>query len=418
MEMETYIQQQRRQGELDSEGAFTVDALAALRITLASALPEPHYYLFLLLQGLVAGGAESIEVAIGRHSTRLGFDDPQERFADLDALRTRLWRGLTLSSQHSEDMLLAGMATSVGQEMDRADLFGPNPDGEPHPCLAISLRQAQVTDHPGGRPTSHSTVFLHRNVSASQSFAWTRVWGGRREEGEILRRFEHVDPPLKVAGLATSPRPLWPDGLDPVSGVGSIILLEAAVLAEAGQPTHRVHSTHPMLPAVDEIGEEISPELHSRLGRQCPTNHDGFARPRCLFRRAFSSNGDVVAGDLAPEVWQRRRWSLFLTSHRQKEACVVWVRHGMTVERQLVDLGLPGLFLVAPADGLDVDASGFGLVHNAKLESRLEQGRDLVRTVAASIQTSDVEELMKRVGRPDDAEPVVKAFSCLAGPTG
>lgn len=413
--MESYIQQQRHQGELDSEGAFTVDTFAALRITLASALPEPHYYLFLLLQGLVAGGAESIEIAIGRHSTRLGFDDLRDRFCDLGVLKDRLWRGLTLSSQHSEDMLLAGMATSVGQEMDRADLFGPNPDGEPHSCLAVSLRQAQVCDHPGGRPTSNSTVFLHRNVSASQSFAWTRVWGGRREEGEVLRRFEHADPPLKVAGLATSPSPLWPDGLDAVPGLGPIILLEAAVLAETGQPAHRVHSTHPMLPAFDEVGEEISPELHSRLGDRAPTTYDGFPLPRCLFRRAFGPDGEIVAGELHPEVWQRRRWSLFLTSHRQKEACVVWVRYGMTIGRQRVDLGQSGLFLVAPADGLDIDASGFGLVHNARLESRLEQARELVRTVAASIQVSDVEELMERVGRPSDAEPVVNAFSYLRG---
>lgn len=412
--METYIEGQRHQGQFDSQGVFTLDTLAALRITLASSLPEPHYYLFLLIQGLLAGSASAIEVAIGRHSTRIGFDDPHDLFTDLEAMRERLGRGLTLSSPNPQDMVLAGMATSVGQEMDRADLFGPNPDGETNVALEISLRQAQVVEHPGGRPTSHSTIFLHRNVSQSQSFAWTRVWGGRREEGEILRRFEHADPPVKVAGLATSPAPLWPDGIDPVGSLGPIILLEGAILAEPGQPAHRAHSTHPMLPAVDELGEEISPELNSRLSQRASLPQDEPPLPRCLFRRAFSGSGEILPGDLAPEIWRRRRWTFFFTSHRQSQACVAWVRHGMTMERQVVDLGWPGLYLLAPADDLDVDASGFSLVHNAKLEQRLDEGRELLRRVAASIGLADLVQLMERLGKPQETELMSKAFPWLS----
>lgn len=408
--MNTYIERQREQGQFDSEGGFTLDALAALRITLASSLPEPHYYLFLLLQGLLAGGASSIEIAIGRHSTRVRFHDERHQFVDLEKLRQRLWQGLSLSSPNPADLVLAGMATSVGQEMDRADLLGPNPQGGSALSLQLSLRHAQLVEHPGGRPSEFSTLYLHRNVSQSQSFAWTRVWGGRREEGEILRRFAHVSPPIKVAGLPTSPEPLWPAGLDPVGELGPIVLLEGAVLAEPDQPSHRVHSTHPMFPALDERGEEISVELNARLSQGDLSEACHPAPPRCLFRRAYSSRGKLLCGELAPQAWQRRRWSIFFTSQRQTKATLTWIRYGMTLEQQTVDLGWPGLYIVAPADGLDLDASGFALVHNAKLEERLEEAKGLTKRVLASVTRVELNQLMDRLGQPHQTPRIAQVF--------
>ena len=85
----------------------------------------------------------------------------------------------------------------------------------------------------------------------------------------------------------------------------------------------------------------------------------------------------------------------------------------MTMERQVVDLGWPGLYLLAPADDLDVDASGFSLVHNAKLEQRLDEGRELLRRVAASIGLADLVQLMERLGKPQETELVSKAFPGL-----
>ncbi|MCA9778642.1 MAG: hypothetical protein KC800_18065, partial [Candidatus Eremiobacteraeota bacterium] len=71
--MDEFINQRTAGGKMESEGSFTVDSLAALRKTLSSALPEPHYYLFQILQGLIQAGAGEIKVAIGRRENRISF---------------------------------------------------------------------------------------------------------------------------------------------------------------------------------------------------------------------------------------------------------------------------------------------------------------------------------------------------------
>lgn len=412
MEMETYIQEQRHQGTLESEGAFSVDTFAAFRITLASALPEPHYYLFLILQGLLAAKAERVEVAIGRHSTRFGFEDTQAQLTDLEAIQERVGRGLTLASSRPEDMVLVGMATSVGQEMDRADLSSVGPQDAPAPSLQLSPQQIQIVAQPERRPrTEHSSIVLHRNIGSSQSFAWTRVWGARREEGEVLRRFEHSEPPIKVAGLPTSPRPLW-SALEPVGESGPLILLEAAVLAEPDAPAHRAHSIHPMLPAPNDLGEEISPELNARLTASFQQGeHD--LPPRCLFRRAFSPGREALHGEISPVAWQRRRWTVFFTSRQRPETEFIWIRHGLTLERERIDLGWPGLYVIAPAEDLDMDASGFGIVANARYEQRLQEAKEMIETIASSLSKSQVEQLLQRLEQVDQMPAIASAFPWL-----
>ena len=408
MEMESYIQEQRHQGTLDSEGAFSIDTFAAFRITLASALPEPHYYIFLILQGLIAAQTERIEVAIGRNSTRFGFHDAHEQLSSLEAIQERVGRGLTLASPRPQDMVLVGMATSVGQEMDRADLI---PAGS-QPALQLSTQKIEIVALPERRPRAeHSAVVLHRNISSTQSFAWTRVWGARREEGEVLRRFEHSAPPVKVAGLPTSPRPLW-STLDPVGEFGPLILLEAAVLAEPHSPAHRAHSVHPMLPAHDELGEEISPELNARLSFSFQQGEHELP-PRCLFRRAFTSSGEAVSGEISPETWQRRRLTIFFTSRQRPETEIIWVRHGFTLERERIDLGWPGVYVIAPAEELDMDASGFGIVSNARYEQRLQEAKEVIGTVASSLSLGQVGELLERLEQVEQLTVIASAFPWL-----
>ncbi len=412
MEMESYIESQRHQGQLDSEGAFTIDTLAALRISLASALPEPHYYLLLILQGLIAARADRIEVAIGRNSTKFSFHDGHQKFSDLKALQARVRRGLTLASPSAQDLVVAGMATSVGQEMDRADLFCATDLDSPHHILELSSSRVEIVTHPQRRAsTEPSSVLLHRNVNRAQSFAWTRVWGARREESEILRRFEHAEPAIKVAGLPTSPRPLWTH-IDPLGTAGPVILLEAALLAEAGSPAHRAYSVHPMLPAENEVGEEISTELNATLTGS-PALEDQNLPPRCLFRRAFSSRGEALSGELSPETWQRRRWSFFFTSHQRAESEIVWIRNGLTLERQRLDLGWPGLVVLAPAENLDLDASGFAIVANSNYEQLLQEAQELAQTVASSLTEAHVEKLLQRLGQPEQLSSISAAFPWL-----
>jgi hypothetical protein len=277
--MDSYIEDQRHQGKLDSEGSFTIDSLGALRKTLASALPEPHYYLFQIAQGLVAGGARDIEIAIGRHATRFHFSDPEGTFQDLEAARARLGQGLTLSSSRPLDLILTGMATAVGSEMDRADLYAVDSQR----TLQISLAGAFLAgrtphEEPLSRdrgrgqeryPASPGSTYLelHRSVSKGLSFAWTRIWGARGEESELQRRFEFATPPLKIAGLLTAPGCGWRQEVPMTGEAGRLILVEAA-LVDGEAANHR----GPDELSLSAAGDSAVAPFQSRVSRsRCPS---------------------------------------------------------------------------------------------------------------------------------------------------
>jgi hypothetical protein len=68
----------------------------------------------------------------------------------------------------------------------------------------------------------------------------------------------------------------------------------------------------------------------------------------------------------------------------------------MTVEKSMHDLGLPGLLVLAPAAGLDLDASGYSLVRNEKFEQRLELACQLARRTLGSVSRGELAQEMAR----------------------
>lgn len=362
--MDRFLEDKRLAGELDSEGGFTLDALGALRKTLASALPEPHYYLLQIAQGLIAAGARNIEVAIGRETTRFHFSDEAGLFQDLGTAKSRLTSGLTLSSPHPWDLVLSGMATAVGAEMDRALLRLP----EQQQALELTLERCGLVK--AASPLAHgkAVIELHRSVSLGLSFAWTRVWGARNQEEELQRRFEFATPPLKIAGFATVPGNRWRQEVPVTTGAGRLILCEAAIL-DPVRPTHR--------------GPQLSFE-----GSPAET------AVRCLVRRAFDPQGVPLAE--GAHDWEERVWSFYGTARVEPESTVWWIRNGMTVEKSQHLLELPGLFVLAPADDLDLDASGYGLVKNEKFQRRLQQASNLAKLTLGGISHRQVSDVLAR----------------------
>lgn len=330
--MDSYLEKQRGAGELDSEGSFSIDPLAALRKTLASALPEPHYYLFQICQGLIAGGAQDIGIALGRASTRFTFDDPRGLFSELGP--GPLTGSLALSSPEPRDLLMTGMATAVGSEMDRVVLRTP---GRAQ-ALEITLEGAGLIPvTPTGGPAS---LELHRTEARGLSFAWTRIWGAREEEGELLQRYAFAPVAMTVGGLLTSPCARFPRFL----GMAQTRVLREAVV------------------------------LGQRAGHRVPSE-TGVQEPALL----LSEDGQAMGE--APSDGQRV-WSIFRTDSDDRVSRLVWIRHGQLFQVTREELGQPGLLLLAPAEGLDVDVSGYSLVVNQAYGRRVEQARRLAAALA------------------------------------
>ena len=87
------------------------------------------------------------------------------------------------------------------------------------------------------------------------------------------------------------------------------------------------------------------------------------------------------------------------------------IRNGFSMVRESLPVSLPGVQIVGPADDLDVDASGYRLVHNEKLEARKEEARTLIDKIARQLSRKALEEAVKRAG--GDPEILSRDFSWL-----
>jgi hypothetical protein len=113
---------------------------------------------------------------------------------------------------------------------------------------------------------------------------------------------------------------------------------------------------------------------------------------------AFNDRGEALA--LGPEGadGQTRRWSFYRTAGRDAQSTIWWIRNGMTVEKTYADIDLPGVLILAPADGLDLDASGYALACNDKFEARVRQAKELGRQTLGSVTREQFAEMLAQPG--------------------
>lgn len=363
MSLENFIENCRAAGLFESEASFTIDSLAAFRKILASTLPETHYYLFQTLQGLLKAEAQEIKVAIGRRENRISFQDPQRFFANLDVLAGHFQKGLSVASNHPLDLMMSGLVTSLGAHVECAEIHCA------HQKLIVGiqgLRQEQTS-----RPAATPYILFRRAQEKGMMASWSRVWGARKEEFRIRKAFEYSVTPLSIAGLSTSPKASWRRILD---GEDRFALLEAAVLSPH-TPNHRgEHRAR---------SEELEGYPSFRLGEAPEIDPEGhvIAIAPSLLMLALNSAEEPVTDPLSSEMWDRRRWTFCFTNADNSEAEVQFIRNGFTIAHHEIPLGVPGLTVVAPADHLDVDATGYALVRNSRYSDTIEEARRLLKKI-------------------------------------
>lgn len=376
--MDSFIEEKIQAGQLESQGTFSVESISAIRKTLASALLEPHYYLFQIVQGLVAAKAAKIEIAIGRESVVLCFTDEHKIFGDLELVKAHLFTGLTLSSSKPLDLLLTGLATAVGQEMERAQLYAADSAF----CLQISAEELQLVALK--EPSPSARIELKRASSQSLSFGWTRVWGAMNDETELQYRFQFCSPPIKIAGLPTAPTSSWLAEI-PLSGAaGRLLILEAAILSESS-PSHQVSF------------RLKSDELKNLTARS-------------LIAKSFDSSGEELSVAPPDKKWLLRSCTICACPGSWQEAKIWWVRNGMIVECTQRDLGFPGLIVIASADELDLDASGYRLVRNASYERACQKLSHLSSKVLSTFSRQEVEQALNNLKLEENPEAQEAAF--------
>ena len=388
MNVDEFINQRSADGKMESEGSFSVDSLAALRKTLSSALPEPHYYLFQILQGLVQAGACDIKVAIGRRENRISFHDPERRFTDLEALAATFDTGLSVASNNPLEQVMSGMPCSLGDHIDLAEFH--------YDQETVKLTTEGVEHLTSSRPATPQIV-LRRHMERGLSFSWSRIWGARKEELRIRKRFEHSPVPLSIAGLPTEPRSSWRRGVEE----GHFALLELAVL---GKNNHR---GEPLVEPKDVEGSSWL--LRCGTSHHQPEGSDLVIAPN-LFVAGLDGTEPVMAEELEHR-WNLRKWTICFTTHTGGPAEIVFVRNGCHLQTHQVDLGISGLRLVAPADDLTVDASGYQVVENDAFEAVVKEAKNLVEKAVEMLKAEDLATALAAGG--DDPQEVLSRFDWL-----
>lgn len=380
VKLDEFIEKCGQDGQLESEGSFSIDSLGALRKSLASALPEPHYYLFQLLQALHQIGAGDVKVAVGRRENRITFLDPQEALSDLNKLSSYFQKGLSVSSNDPLEQIMSGLVTSLGCHVSSAELHSGNQK------LSVTVKGLTVDNL--SREVSRPSLVMKRALEKGLSYSWSRIWGARKEEFRIRKSFEHSPLPIQIAGLSTTPRASWRRSME---GDGRFCLVEVAVL-NPGSPNHAGEEHKSSKKGTDAF------YLTEAEGHGASDNTELAVVPTYLLL-GLDAQGAVIQEPLSDSDWNQRLWTFALTNSGEKLAQVQFVRNGFNIETQNVDLGLAGLHIVAPADDLAVDATGYKLVQNEAHQRRLEEAQKMVETIKQTLQELPLERVLSQMGK-------------------
>ena len=127
---------------------------------------------------------------------------------------------------------------------------------------------------------------------------------------------------------------------------------------------------------------------------------------------AVDESGKRVKGPLLEEDWQKRLWTISFTNSKEEMSDILFVRNGFSIERLTQDLGIPGVQVVAPADDLQVDATGYRLVRNQLFETRLSEIKEQVSSIKDTyLEPEELTKALKLVGR--DPEEIFSELSWL-----
>ena len=331
--LELYLSGQLTEAMLDSSGSFTMARERAVEKLAAFQLPRPATWILKLIQGLVAGGTDSIRISLRARETELRFQLAQpwsleaveDAFWDpeitdcvaLDHLKRGLWN-VAIKQQCPFQLNLAGWEQALiwtGQELRR---------------LKIAAE-------------SHSTLTL----SCQQSLQGAR--NSPQTNADLLREIQHYafvcSVPLSVDGRRVDALQAGPHhGYGPTT-VPFFLATASAFLEKLSVPLGTWEGYSP------EVVAEGQPERLGRrkVGGRGPVSVAGVV----ALHRERDNDGD----------WQARS----ARSH------MYWVKDGVVVHQEELDLEADvsiscGVF--ASAQGMATDLTGFSFMDGAEVAER------------------------------------------------
>ncbi|MEW6279485.1 MAG: hypothetical protein AB1758_12720 [Candidatus Eremiobacterota bacterium] len=369
-ELDRLLEGLQREGELDSSGDFTLDFQKARLKLGRHQLVSPGHYLLKFVQACVAGGATRVHVRTRGHQVELQ-SNPEFPLQELPRLSAYLLYSNSLTEPRSLRHLAVGLNSAIGLEPRRLELAfegirwtpereweerppGPGKDGS---TFRLRLRKRQL-----GWPLMTMDLALQMAGTVATSHIPripSEVHALLNPEDLALSaacRFAPI-PVFLNGGLCNRPNypgtgGLWPPPSRP--DAGGMLILEYTFLA-GDEPACQLVG----LPAVGRA--RIRRFMHIPSLHSLPTPGLPALSGAVQARTLPGTRGRVLMchGRLAVE------------QGLQGPARLLFVRDGVSLAPQDVDLGLPGVVGVLSAHGLATDLSEFTLVDNREYQALL-----------------------------------------------
>lgn len=317
------LERLQSEGQRDSSGKFTLDRRRGAPKLAAYTLPEPAFYMLRLVQSAVTSGATAITVRAGQRGVEMVHDG---------RLDPELVEWL-FHCQSEADCPAAIRSLASGVRC----------------ALAVGVRSLSLRCWDGRRGVSQEW-----QSGGSRVMNWSAT-GPARLEFRLQRwlRFQ------LLGGL----RALSLDLLDLLSRSRRSMVPEAAA----------VYDRCPYLgPALTLNGRRV--------------NSFSLGRGRLqVERRVSARNPDSPSSFRAPDDSARPLEAIIgWTAMSGPASVVTWLREGVTVMQEELELGRPGVRALLSSDGLQTDLSGFRLVHDGAYRERLSWLRQQVAEMAVA----------------------------------
>jgi hypothetical protein len=376
--MDSFLEQQADQGRVHSRNAeFGVDLERSLRKLSEFGFVERHEYLLKVLQAAEALGGRELQCKLGVRENSISFlfqvrdDVSPEEVGETILGRAR---NPSLAARHLAGAMLSarGMESPLVEwSFDQSRLrFGDVVETRTQYRLGEEARARFVCRHPA--------KFLRRNL-------W-RLWPGYTSEQHhaIYERARYY------------PRPIRLDGREIERGWSRKSFAPGAWFDYMSLPYYLmdgylVDSLLPTFPFPNSSTEEYEPIQHTdRL---------------CLFRNSsMKKSEDILTVPAKPDQKFQPVPTLFRvlrgTKRNEDVKCsvaiavplilkgparLIFLKDGLTCRAKRVELGCPGMLVVASADGLQTDLTEFSVIENKKYQERVERIRRRVQPLLAVV---------------------------------
>ncbi|MCA9792723.1 MAG: hypothetical protein KC910_13040 [Candidatus Eremiobacteraeota bacterium] len=355
-ELDRFLTHQQGRGELDSQGAFTLETRAALRKLARSSLPFAGAWAVKLVQAAVAAGASRLEFSHHRAETRVEFVAQLEVEPELAALEAAFF-----DPASEPGHLLMGL-WSVGLGDGRA--FALTIDGK-----TLLWDGRQLSRCIPRQAVKGVRLTVSHRAHDQQGFAPGLATRRKSEQTDSLRERAFTAPLQLVVDKQRL------DGL-------------------AHCPSHGYTSTsHPLALTLSRAD---LPPLRLSRGSLEQTPPSG-ALP--LELPAWPASGETGVAWLMTAHFGRNDHGMFQTV---RQRCLLyWVQDGVVTTRddlpQPVDCVSVALFV--SAQGLATDISGFGLLENLDKADRVQAARTAVARDLGQLPLLNLEVMVRRARR-------------------